>query len=292
MFYQIYIGEFSHIAVREFPPVFILPFPSREIDVAMPDCGNSPLARRFSCLFSRLPHFLLLSAAFLTTGASYRTSNFIVSAENSDTAREIAQTAEALRRELSRQWLNAELPSWSDPCPIQVSAADDLPASGRTSFVFVRAQPTDWRMTVQGPRQQILHSVLPHEIAHTVFATYFGRPLPRWVEEGICVTVEHRSTRRRLDRLAASVFRRGAGIELEKLFRMKHYPSEILPFYSQGYSLTRFLVQRGGEQKLIQFIEDGLDAGDWLAASRKHYGFQSLQELQRDWADWVLLSDV
>ena len=43
--------------------------------------------------------------------------------------------------------------------------------------------------------RRILDSVLPHEITHTIFATHFGQPLPRWADEGACTTVDGRPTR-------------------------------------------------------------------------------------------------
>ncbi len=33
-------------------------------------------------------------------------------------------------------------------------------------------------MEVIGTPERILDSVLPHEVTHTILATYFGRPLP------------------------------------------------------------------------------------------------------------------
>ena len=46
-------------------------------------------------------------------------------------------------------------------------------------------------MRVIGTPERILDSVLPHEVTHTVMATHFGQPLPRWADVGICTTVEH-----------------------------------------------------------------------------------------------------
>ena len=56
-------------------------------------------------------------------------------------------------------------------------------------------------MKIQGSRERILDSVLPHEITHTIFATHFGRPLPRWADEGACTTVEHASEKAKQDKL-------------------------------------------------------------------------------------------
>jgi hypothetical protein len=141
---------------------------------------------------------LLVAAAVLSLGAgrpyaSVRSQHFIVSAPTQQLATEICQAAEQFRRDLAIEWLGRELPPWQGPCPIKADVAPNLGAGGATSFVFHGGTPTQWTMNIQGSRERILDSVLPHEITHTVFATHFGRPLPRWADEGACTTVEHTS---------------------------------------------------------------------------------------------------
>ena len=145
-------------------------------------------------------------------------------------------------------------------------------------------------MSIQGRGREIFESVLPHEIGHTVLATYFGRPTPRWLEEGFCVAVENSSSRTQLEKIAIDLLRRGEMLTVERMFELTDYPRDALPFYSQGYSLTRFLIEHGGEQKLIQFVSDGIDSRDWGSAMHKHYGYESLAQLQTAWAGWVLPS--
>ena len=38
--------------------------------------------------------------------------------------------------------------------------------------------------------ERMLHSVLPHEMTHTVFAHHFRYPVPRWADEGGSVLSE------------------------------------------------------------------------------------------------------
>ena len=40
------------------------------------------------------------------------------------------------------------------------------------------------RMEIRGEAKQLLNSVLPHEVTHTVLAHHFGRAVPRWADEG------------------------------------------------------------------------------------------------------------
>ena len=253
-----------------------------------------------------IKRFALLALVVCSTGASYRTTNFLVTADSPQLAREIGDAAEAYRSRLAKEWLGRELPQWPQPCPIRAVVNPRLGAGGETSFMFnseprrfgrptsagslrsaPAGRPFGWNMMVQGSRERVLDSVLPHEITHTIFATHFGRPLPRWADEGACTTVEHASERAKQERLLYEFLTTGKGIAFNDMFAMMEYPSEMLPLYSQGYSVTRFLLQQGGQQTFVKFVQDGLDSNDWTAATQKHYGFESLSELQVTWLDWV-----
>jgi hypothetical protein len=142
-------------------------------------------------------------------------------------------------------------------------------------------------MTIQGSAERILDSVLPHEITHTVFATHFGCPLPRWADEGACTTVEHISERDKQHRLLYEFLTTGRGIAFNQMFAMKEYPPDVLPLYSQGYSLARFLISQGGQRKFIEYVGDGMKWNNWTRATQQHYGFPSLSELQITWVTWV-----
>jgi hypothetical protein len=236
---------------------------------------------------ARAARFAALFAALLALGASHRTENFIVSAATKSLAQEVAEAAETFRRDLAIEWLGRELPRWDEPCPIEVLADPGLPAGGETSFVFSRGRPCSWKMFVQGSRELVLDSVLPHEVTHTIFATHFRQPLPRWADEGACTTVEGAGERRKQDKLLIKFLTTDRGIAFNTMFAMKEYPSDIIPLYSQGYSLARFLIGHGGKRKFVEYIGDGLERDNWTAATRKHYGYENLGDLQTTWLDWV-----
>ena len=61
----------------------------------------------------------------------------------------------------------------------------------------------------------------------------------------------------------------------------------MLPLYSQGYSLARYLIERGGRHKYVAFVGDGLAADDWSAALARHYGVANVAQMQYVWLDWV-----
>jgi hypothetical protein len=238
---------------------------------------------------ARLARFALIGASLLLLGANYRTQHFIVTATTPQLAQEVGLAAEQLRRDLAIEWLGHELPPWTDICPITVHVAPGKPAGGETSFVFPvgGGEPTKWRMIVEGTRERVLDSVLPHEITHTIFATHFRQPLPRWADEGACTTVEHDVEKQKQERLLIQFLTSNRGIAFNQMFAMREYPRDILPLYSQGYALARYLIAQGGKRKFVDYVGEGLKTNNWTHATRKHYGFESLSDLQVTWLDWV-----
>lgn len=216
----------------------------------------------------------------------YVTPNFAVRAPSEQLAAAIGDTAEACRSKHAQDWLGAELPNWRQRCPI-TARVGDMGAGGVTSFAFNGGQAGDWRMTVQGTAQRVLDSVVPHEVLHTVFATHFGEPLPRWADEGACTTVESTPEQQRHQQMLITFLQSGRGIEFGRLLTMKEYPPDMLPLYAQGHSLARMLIAQRGRREFVAFLSDGLQDEDWTRAVAAHYGDNSLQALQSRWLVWV-----
>jgi hypothetical protein len=74
---------------------------------------------------------------------------------------------------------------------------------------------------------------------------------------------------------------------MNKLFLLTEYPSDVLPMYAQGYSVCRFLIDQQGPRTFIQFLHDYMQTPSWTANIKKHYGYESLAELQNYWLAWV-----
>jgi hypothetical protein len=230
-----------------------------------------------------------LAAMPVLTGASYRTPNFVVQADTSEAAKAIAEQAEASRLAIARQWLGHELPAWKTPCPVKVKLTRGE-AGGLTSFGFHRGRVSDQSITVEGRLDRILASALPHEVTHTIFAAFFGGPMPRWADEGASLLSEDLRERRRHDHIADNLIARRADMPLSKLFRVEEYPRDLMSFYGQGYSISRFLVEMGGRQRFLNFVRDGLESG-WDRATRTHYGLADVRELDRAWRAWHKVSN-
>ncbi|MCU0710785.1 MAG: hypothetical protein MUC43_01915 [Pirellula sp.] len=221
------------------------------------------------------------------------TPNFTVYANDADWAKEVSTAAESFRKALAIHWTGNELPQWSKPCILFVQDNPRALASGETNYTLVNGAVINFKMTVRGTRERIIDSVLPHEVTHTIIASHFapyGRPVPRWADEGMCTTVEHEAERRKHDQLLIKFLMDGKGLRFATLFLLEDYPADPLPLYAQGYSLTSFLIAQGGEQgprTFIRFLEAGMKNNDWVAATNEVYGYPLVGKLQTAWNDWV-----
>jgi hypothetical protein len=199
-------------------------------------------------------------------------------------AQRVAAHAEICRTTIARAWLGHELANWSSPCPIQVRLTTGE-AGGLTSFGFHEGRVSDQSITVEGRLDRILASALPHEITHTIFAAYFGMPMPRWADEGASLLSEDLRERRRHDQIAVDLFARRGELPLSRLFQVEDYPKDLMGFYGQGYSISRFLIEMGGRPRFLKFVHDGMNDG-WDNATRAHYKLASVRELDRAWRSW------
>ena len=155
-------------------------------------------------------------------------------------------------------------------------------------------------MEIRGEAKQLLNSVLPHEVTHTVLAYHFGRAVPRWADEGGSVLSGNEQERYDHDIRCREILNAGRAYILRTLFRMADYPRDMIVIYAQGYSITAFLVDRGGggregRGKLLQFLATGMQGGNdpryhgtpesWNEAARKAYNFETVDAMEKAWLD-------
>jgi hypothetical protein len=237
---------------------------------------------------ARLMRAALLTAVLLVAmGARQQSANFIVDTADPKLAAQIAQTAEQYRHDLAVEWLGQTMPNWAQPCVMTVQIGPHLGAGGATTFVFDHGEVFGWRMTIQGSAERVLDSVLPHEVTHMVYASYFRRPLPRWADEGGATSVECASEKTKHRTMLVQFLRTGRGIAFGQMFQMTEYPRDVMPLYAQAYALSEYLIQHGGRRKYVQFLSDGMKDGDWTTAVQTHYGFSDLSGLQNTWVSWI-----
>ena len=254
---------------------------------------------------------LALLAALIGPGAAsaanFETTNFVVDAPTADLARRFGEMAEKYRREKALDWLGREMPAWPERCPLHVKLELGA-AGGATTFTFGmrgnRPVVTSQRMEIRGDAKQLLTSVLPHEVTHTVLAHHFGRAVPRWADEGGSVLSENEEERFSHDIRCRELLNAGRGIVLRTLFRMAEYPRDMIVLYAQGYSISAYLVEKGGggregRAKLLQFLAMGMGSDwqpgvpqryhgtpeTWNEACRRVYGFETVDTLEKSWLD-------
>jgi len=231
---------------------------------------------------SRRTLVLALAAAFASMGASYRTQNFMVQAPTPQIAEQVGQWAEHYRKEKALQWLGQEMPRWPEPCPLVVQVTMEGP-SGETTFAFGSHGVAGQHMTIRGPLERLLASVLPHEITHTVFAYYFQRPVPRWADEGGAVLSEDDLERDRHDKLTRQILNHGREIRLRHLLALTNYPpGQIECLYAEGFSMANYLVERGNRQTFLKFVAYGMQHG-WDGAAQTFYQHRNVEELEEAW---------
>jgi len=223
-------------------------------------------------------------------GAKFTTANFEVqNAPTPELAKLFCETAERCRHELAVLWLGSELPDWSAKCSIRVQIGETLGAGGATTFVFNNGEVYDWEMNIQGSVRRVVDSVLPHEITHMILASYFRRPIPRWLDEGAATSVEHGTEKENYRQLLRQYLREDVrkGLPFNRMVALKEYPADPMPFYSQGFSVVEYLINLGGHRRLLEFAATGMESGNWNLAVQQHYGQENLGELQLSWIDWV-----
>jgi hypothetical protein len=201
----------------------------------------------------------------------------------------IVLRAEAARRDLALFWFDRPLPRWSAACPITVRDTDRHSGGGATSFSFDRGEVFGWRMTLAGPRQQILDSVVAHEVHHAVLASDVRRRLPRWLDEGLSAVFEspdEHAQHRRYAREFANHPARALAHADEMEYPTR--PENVRPLYATGHSVVEWLLVTHGREAVLAFARDPRPPS---ASMRDHFG-ADVAELDRRWQRWIAACSV
>ncbi|HEV8059750.1 MAG TPA: RNA polymerase sigma factor, partial [Gemmataceae bacterium] len=208
--------------------------------------------------------------------------NFQVIAPSAPIAQAIGDAAEKYRRSIALEWFGKEQPPWSKSCPINVRI-NSVGAAGATSSKIEDEQVTIIRMELEGPLDRLLNASLPHEITHVLFAYHFCAPVPRWADEGAAILSEDQTERLTHEKALELVLSTpGRFIALEKLFAFHDFPKDAAALYSEGYSVTRFLVESENREVFLKFVADGMRNG-WEKAARRHYGYDTIAKMEDAW---------
>jgi hypothetical protein len=167
-------------------------------------------------------------------------------------AAEYEARAELYYRKLAEFWTHKPFPQLASPVPITVREGR-IGAGGATSFEFDRGSVTVTRMVVQGTKERLLDSAIPHEVNHVVMALITRRPIERAWDEGASSLFEHASEKAMIRK---RLYRRGPPIR--RFIDAREYPDKrhVLDFYARGAVLTEYLVREHGADKFIAFLKD------------------------------------
>ena len=228
--------------------------------------------------------------------ARAETANFrIFHNQSRELAEQVAQTAERTRATMARKWFGGFKDNWEPRCDVYLyatakdySKATGVPSGspGHSSFKTDGGRVLSRRIDLHcEDAKNMLGAVLPHEATHVVLAGQFGeQPIPRWADEGIAVLTEPRE---KVDRHLRNLARCKEEVGLftvKQLMQMPDYPEPryITVFYAQSVSLVDFLTSKHGPETLTKFLRDA-QKGGYEAALKKHYKYNSFDELQQEW---------
>jgi hypothetical protein len=208
-----------------------------------------------------------------------RTTNFLVDAPTTELAQQVGRRAEELRREIAVAWLGSELPQ-SEHVNLILVEIDDQRSSGRT---VVSPTNRGHFLTLTGTVEEVSHSMLAHEIVHTVFAARYGLDMPAWANEGVASRYDNAQRHE----IRAQWLRDFVHMRLwPDLTRLMAEPIRSQSSYSAAAAVTEYLLQRRTPRQFLTFVEDGSRRG-WDTALASHYGIADQAQLAQQWQQWV-----
>lgn len=204
-----------------------------------------------------------------------------------------AERCEGCRADIAKEWFGDVLPDWPEPALVTLSpASDNSSGGGWTSALFVDGEFLGIEGEWTGSVRALNDDVIPHEVWHTLIATYLrNHVIPRWANEGAATNCETEFSQDFYCRQRViHCLKTGRGIATSALWGMRDYPEQmemVLAFYAQSHSQVEFLLEHGDKKKFVDFVAEGMETGDQPAALTHHYGFKSLAKFQDDWLSWV-----
>ena len=141
--------------------------------------------------------------------------------------------------------------------------------------------------------QGFLDSVLPHELSHIIFREmvgFYNPGIPLWLDEGVASYQQKDNSFVKAE--LARRISQGNFISFEELnnfdvMSLKSTNSVDL-FYTESYSLVKYLISEFGKDKFVLFCQDMRDRKDLLRALRRVYSFNSLADFEASWKKYIL----
>lgn len=162
-----------------------------------------------------------------------------------------------------------------------VQAAGDVP-----DWTFSRVEGTVMFLQ-QAENTSSSGDVLAHETTHLVINRFFEKRCPLWLNEGLAEYYRQfaysaykgvkKSKRAQFGRLATP-------FSLDELLYIQIYPQEdarVQAFYATSEYFVAFLLLDHQPQAFMPFVGDLMEGMDVKLALSKHYGLESMDDIQR-----------
>jgi hypothetical protein len=227
------------------------------------------------------------------------TENFRIVHRDVALAEEVAVIAENARRQAHDLWFAAEpLAKWTPKCDLVLypTAAEFAQQTNQMpqSPAFTQCDVHDgWvasrRIELRVDEPNMKNGILPHEIAHAVFAGQFARRSPpKWADEGMAVLTEPEDIQNRHLSGLVTARSQGRGFTCDKLLPMQGYPAQVQEFYAHSVGVCRMLVERhGGRERLVQFVRTAMETNDYESALFRIYAIRGLKDLETRFQQYV-----
>lgn len=228
------------------------------------------------------------------------TENFRIFHREPHKVARVAELAESGRRRAHDKWFAGEaLEPWSPKCDLTIYPTADeyrnatgvgIQSPGHSKTLNDRGRVTVRQLFIRSDDPNMMDAVLPHEVAHVVFAGKFDHhAVPRWADEGMAVLTEPMDKQEAHLRNLSELARRGQRFSCGQMLAAQDYPpgAQMRDFYAQSVGICRHLVERGGEAKLVQMLRSALRSGDYDLAIRQTYGNAGVAQLESDFANFV-----
>jgi hypothetical protein len=220
------------------------------------------------------------------------TENFRIMHKDVALAEEVAVIAENARRQAHDLWFAAEpMPQWTPKCDLVLyptaqefsQVTNQMPQSPAFTQCDVH---NGWvasrRIELRTDEPNMKNGILPHEIAHAVFAGQFaGKSPPKWADEGMAVLTEPEDIQNRHLTGLIQARSSGRGFRCDQLLPMQQYPQQVQEFYAHSVGVCRMLVERhGGRERLTQFVRTAVESNDYEGSLFRVYGIRGLKDLE------------
>jgi hypothetical protein len=226
------------------------------------------------------------------------TANFRIFHGDPALADQVAQAAEATRREQTLRWTGvAPKGVWQPKCEIYLYPSphqyaqmtgqpEDSP--GFSTMGMNEGRVITRRVNLRADHPNLVAAVLPHEITHVILADLFTfQQIPRWADEGMAVLSEPAEEQRKRSGDLADPLSKNLLFTMESLMGMD-YPDQKYwgLYYAQSVSLTRFLVEQGTPAQLVDFLQ-GAQRNGVEVELRRVYQIDGFADLQKRWVTYA-----